>query len=104
VSFLEFSVLDRTQIDEIGDELLSLVDDQGRKRILISFEGVDYLSSAVLGKLIALHKRVAMNNGRLKLCGIKASIREVFEITKLDKVFDIYDDEDAAMAAFRASG
>ena len=104
VSFLDFSVLDRAQIDKIGDELVGLVEDQGRKKILINFESVDYLSSTVLGKLIALHKRVAANKGKLKLCGIKASIREVFEITKLDKVFDIYEDEDAAMADFPVSG
>ena len=103
VSFLDFSVLDRAQIDKIGDELVGLVEDQGRKKILINFESVDYLSSTVLGKLIALHKRVAANKGQLKLCGIKPSIREVFEITKLDKVFDIYEDEDAGMADFRVS-
>jgi len=100
VSFLDFSVLDREQIDKIGEELVGLVEDQGRKRILINFEGVDYLSSTVLGKLIALHKRVAASRGELKLCGIKPGIMEVFEITKLDKVFDIYEDEDEAMSDF----
>jgi anti-anti-sigma factor len=103
VSFLDFSVLDRTQIDRIGDELVSLVEDKGKKRILINFEGVDYLSSTMLGKLIVLHKRIVMKKGELRLCGIKASIREVFEITKLDKVFAIYADEDAALADFRIS-
>jgi len=103
VSFLDFSVLDRTQIEAIGNELLGLVSDNDRKRVLINFEGVDYLSSAMLGKLIAVHKRLALKKGELKLCGIKPSIREVFEITRLDKVFDIYADEDAALADFRTS-
>jgi len=102
VNFLDFSVLDRTQSDKIGDELLRLVEDQGKKKILVDFDGVDYLSSAVLGKLIALHKRLAMKKGELKLSGIKASILEVFEITKLDKVFDIYSDEESAVAGFGA--
>ncbi len=104
VSFLDFSVLDRAQINKIGDELIDLVDEQGRKMVLINFEGVDYLASAVLGKLIPLHKRVAKKKGQLKLCGIKPSIHKVFEITKLDKEFAIYTDEDQAMADFRASG
>ena len=102
VNVLDVSVLDRTQIDKIGDELLRLVEDLGRKKVLVNFEGVDYLSSAVLGKLIALHKRLAMKSGELKLSGIKASILEVFEITKLDKVFDIYSDEESAVASFGA--
>jgi len=100
VSFLEFSVLDRAQIDKIGEELVSLVEEKNKKKILINFEGVDYLSSTVLGKLIALHKRLALKKGELKLCGIKPSIREVFEITRLDKVFDIYDDENTALFNF----
>ncbi|HUS59106.1 MAG TPA: STAS domain-containing protein [Planctomycetota bacterium] len=100
VSFLQFSVLDRAQIDKIGAELVALVEEKDRKKILISFEGVDYLSSTVLGKLVALHKRIALKKGLLKLCGIKPSIREVFEITRLDKVFDIYADEKEAMESF----
>jgi len=100
VNFLDFSVLDRTQIEAIGNELLDLVADGARKKVLINFEDVDYLSSAMLGKLIAVHKRLALNKGELKLCGIKASIREVFEITRLDKVFDIYPDRESAIAAF----
>jgi anti-sigma B factor antagonist len=103
VSFLDFSVLDRAEIDAIGDELVNLVDQHGKKRLLINFEGVDYLSSTMLGKLIVVHKRVMQHHGQLKLCGIKPSIREVFEITKLDKVFDIYEDEDDAMSDFRST-
>jgi len=104
VSFLQFSVLDRAQIDKIGDELISLVEEKNRKKILINFEGVDYLSSTVLGKLIVLHKRVAFKNGQLKLCAIKPSILEVFAITRLDKVFDIYADEKEAMESFGLAG
>jgi len=100
VTFLEFSVLDRTHIDKLGDELLKLVDEGGRKKILINFEGVEYLSSTVLGKLIALHKRIALARGELKLCAIKPSILEIFEITKLDRVFNIYDDQQQALDSF----
>ncbi|HUU69610.1 MAG TPA: STAS domain-containing protein [Planctomycetota bacterium] len=100
VSFLQFSVLDRAQIDKIGAELVDLVDDQDRKNILINFEGVDYLSSTMLGKLVVLHKRIVQKKGKLELCCIKPSIREVFEITHLDRVFDIHDDEREAVEAF----
>ena len=100
VSFLQFSVLDRGQIDKIGTELVALVEDKGRKNVLINFEGVDYLSSTMLGKLVVLHKRLAQKKGKLKLCCIKPSIREVFEITHLDRVFDIYADEREALEAF----
>jgi len=103
VSFSQFSMLDRSEIDKMGADLLALIEEKDRKRVLINFEGVDYLSSTVLGKLIVLHKRMAEKQGQLKLCGIKPSIREVFEMTRLDKVFEIYADESEGMQAFERS-
>ena len=50
--------------------------------------------------VIIPQKKVAMKGGKLKLSGIKDSIMEVFRITKLDEVFDIYKNEEAAVEAF----
>ena len=46
----------------------SLIDEAGRKKILLNFSKVEYLSSAALGKLITLDKKVKAKAGRLKLC------------------------------------
>ena len=66
--------------------------------LLIDLEAVEFLSSSVLGKLIRLYKRARQAGGRVRLCSIRPSIREVFEITQLDKVFEIYPDADEALA------
>ncbi len=63
-----------------------------------------HLSSAVLGKLIALHKSLRANKGSLKLCSIAPPVHEVFEITRLDKVFDIHKTETEALDSFRLAG
>ena len=51
-------------------------------------------------RLISLQKKVTLKGGKLKLAGIRDSIMEVFHITKLDEVFDIYKTEGAAVDAF----
>lgn len=99
VKFLDKRILDEQNIQLIGDQLFSLVDDEGKGKLLLDFSNVDYLSSAALGKLITLNKKL-LNRGQLKLCNIKPEIYEVFEITKLNKVFQIYEDEESAMPAF----
>ena len=59
------------------------------------------MSSAALGKLIRLDKKVKQAGGQLKLCNICPNIYEVFTITKLNQVYEIHDDERAAIAAFK---
>jgi anti-sigma B factor antagonist len=100
VSFTDRKILDEQNIQIIGDQLFSLVDEQGRKKILLNFGNVEYMSSAALGKLITLNKKVNTAGGRLVLCNIDPQIREVFEITKLDKLFVIKSDEQEGLQVF----
>ena len=61
---------------------------------------MEYLSSAALAKLITLNKKLQAAGGKLILCNIDPQIREVFEITRLNKLFTIHDEEQAALQAF----
>jgi anti-sigma B factor antagonist len=101
VHFTEAKVIDQRNINMIGAELTKMVESGGVSKMLVNMENVEYLSSAVLGKLISVHKTLLMNKGSLKLCGIGAAILEVFEITRLDKVFDIHKSEIEALESFR---
>ena len=56
---------------------------------------MQYLSSAALGKPINLKKKVGAVKGKLKLCCIHPDLLEVFKITRLDQVFEIYPEEQA---------
>ncbi len=94
-------ILDETTVKVIAEELMRLVDNTYKIKLMIEFSNVEYLSSAVLGKLVAIHKKVQEGKGILKLACIKPSIKEVFKITKLDKVFDIHDTHEAAMNSFK---
>jgi anti-anti-sigma factor len=100
VRFVDRKILDESNIHELGQELFQLVEEDKRGKLLLNFSSVDFLSSAALGKLITLDKKVKAHAGKLKLSNIRPEIYEVFAITKLNKLFDIRDDEAAALAAF----
>ena len=91
-------------INEILTELVALVETSGDIKLLLDFENVEHLSSAALGMLITLNKRVGEAKGQLRLSNIAPPIFEVFKITKLHKVFDVEKDEPAARKAFLRKG
>jgi anti-sigma B factor antagonist len=100
VQFVDKKILDEQNIQMIGDDLFRLVDELGRRKVLLNFSTVEFMSSAALGKLIRLHQRLVSIGGKLVLCNISKSIHEIFEITKLDKMLTIVKDEQTGLASF----
>src|SRR4051812_46839049 len=96
--FIDKKILDEGNIQIIGNQLFGLVDTDARKKIVLDFTNVEYLSSAALGKLITMDKKVKAAKGKLRLCNIRKDIYEVFAITRLNKVFDIRNTQDEAVA------
>jgi len=100
VRFVDRKIVDGAAIQELGDELFALVEEENRKNLLLNFRSVEFLSSAALGKLITLNKKVGPQKGRVKLSNIRPHIEEVFKITNLNQVFEIHADEEDALSAF----
>jgi len=100
VRFRDQKIIEDINIQELGQELFRLVEADHRGKLLLNFSSVDFLSSAALGKLISLDKKVKAHGGVLKLSNIRPEIYEVFAITKLNRLFDIQDDEASALSAF----
>ena len=100
VEFADRMILEEISITEIGNELYSLVEGAPGVKILASFKNVEHLSSAALGVLITLNKKVAEQNGTLKLSDIAPRIYEVFKITRLNTRFEIYDTAEQALDSF----
>ena len=100
VKFVDKKILDEAGIQELGAELFGLVEQDNRRSIVLNFSDVEFLSSAALGKLITLDRKVKAAKGRLKMSNIRPEVFEVFQITKLNKVFDIRGEEAEALSAF----
>ncbi len=72
----------------------------GRKRFVVDMAKVDWMNSSGLGILIGGLSTVRSRGGSLKLLHVGKKPRELFEITKLDRIFEIYEQEEAALASF----
>ena len=99
VCLTDRKILVEQNIQVIGEQLLNLVSER-RKQLLLNFRNIEYMSSAVLGMLVMLNKKIQAAGGKLVLCSIDPQIREVFEITRLDKLFLIRADEQEALQTF----
>jgi anti-sigma B factor antagonist len=100
VRFRDSRIVEDITIQELGQQLFRLVEVENRAKLLLSFVTVEFLSSAALGKLITLDKKMKAHGGVLKLSNIRKEIYEVFAITKLNRLFDIRKDEPEALKAF----
>ena len=73
---------------------------KGSKKMLLNLGGVDYIDSSGLGELVAAYTAVKNSGGDLKLVNLTKKVSDLLVITKLATVFDVKDDEAAAVASF----
>ncbi len=97
ISFTDEKILEESDIKALQDSIMSVVEQTERIKLILDFGNVRFLSSAVLGLLIRLSKRIYEHDGQLKLCNINPKIFEIFKITRLTKTFDIYKDVESAV-------
>ena len=85
-----------------GDLKLTLNEkiETGKVWILVNLSEVPYMDSAGLGVLVSGLKNTNRQNGDLRLWGLQPDVRNIFELTRLNKVFQIFDDEKAALESF----
>jgi anti-anti-sigma factor len=75
---------DATQVERAREEL-----DRVDSSCTINFENLDYISSAGLGVLLSVQKRLSQTGDRLRLVQLNPHIREVFTIAGFDQVFEL---------------
>jgi anti-sigma B factor antagonist len=90
-------ILDEEQIQSLEKTLMPLIEQNTGVRLVIDFSNVQFLTSSVLGLLIRFNRRILQSEGHLRLCAIDPKILEIFKITRLDKVFEIYKDREQAL-------
>ncbi len=96
-------ILDETQLQGLEGSFMPLIEQNPKIQLIIDFGPVKFLTSSVLGLLIRVSKKVYEADGKLRLCSITPKILEIFKITRLDKIFEIYPDVDEAMVGLRRS-
>ena len=93
--------------DEVAAKIQKCVKDQlesGRKEFIFNFEKVDFIDSFGIGGLVSCYISITKMRGKLKIIKIPRKIRRLFKITMLDRIFETYDDEKAAIKSFVEPG
>jgi anti-sigma B factor antagonist len=80
---------------KVLDELES-----GERKFLVDFANTGYIDSSGLGVLVSLSKKIREQGGELRLANLNEDLRTLFELTKLDTLFNIADSRDEALSSF----
>ncbi|MDD5459343.1 MAG: STAS domain-containing protein [Phycisphaerae bacterium] len=100
IGFTEERILEQKDIDVLSESLTAAVEKADNQKIILDFGNVKFLSSAVLGVLIRITKKIYERGGKVRFCSIDPKIFEIFKITRLNKIFEIYPDMDSAQKSF----
>jgi anti-anti-sigma factor len=85
--------LDATKSQAFRQEITGFVEN-GTKIVLVDLKNVNFMDSSGLGALVLAFKTLRAANSKLVLCSINEQIRILFELTGMDKVFEVFSDRD----------
>jgi anti-sigma B factor antagonist len=87
------------ETDEL-EQAIKKLGEGGNKHLVINLADTQHLNSTALGILISAHSGYVRRGGQMKLCSVDKRIENIFVITKLSLVFDVYPSEEQAIASF----
>jgi anti-sigma B factor antagonist len=84
-------------VEELGQSLFQLIDQYGYRQVALDLTQTSFVTSAVLGKLITLHRRLHRADGRLVLCGLQQPVETVMRRSNLLSYFQVVNSRDDAI-------
>ncbi len=93
------TILESAAIEAIGEHLLRLANEEGRRAFLVNFTGVESLPSAMLGRFMALYRALSDAGGRLAFCCVDPFLMEIFKIVQVPNLIPIHADEPQGLQA-----
>ncbi len=94
-------LLDDKTINALGNQLLHLVQERNCRLLVLNFSTVERLASALLGKIIGVHKKLKAAGGRLALCKVDPRLTEAFETLQLHRLFPLFSEEQEALQSMQ---
>jgi anti-sigma B factor antagonist len=91
--------LDAHNSNELKIEMNRLFEG-GTKDLLVDLKEVRFIDSSGLGVLVSGFKNASTHQGSIKLCGLQTQVKSMFELTRLHRVFDIYQTVDEALESY----
>ncbi len=103
VTFETASSLNDFRNNTLRDSLYELVDQHGEPRFALDLSKIDYLSSSGVAILVGLKRRVETKGGKIVLYQVQPIVRDLLAVMKLDRFFQIREDQQRALDSFRPS-
>jgi len=69
-------------------------------RVVLNFKGVSFIDSACLGVLVSLLRRLKTQGGDVRICSPQEEVRSIFQITRMDRLFKMFDQVDEAVKSY----
>jgi anti-anti-sigma factor len=86
--------------DSLREDLLAHVA-AGRTALILNFHEVEFVDSSFLGLMIIVLKRVTAYGGDVRICCLQKPLESIFELMRLDRLFSVYETEEAAVQSFK---
>jgi anti-sigma B factor antagonist len=100
IRFRDSRITNPLEIEELGRQLYRVLELKNYSKLVIDFSPVEFLSSAMIGKLISLNRKAKVCKSALRFCNLRPEIREIFHFCNLERIFEIREDQAAAIASF----
>ena len=84
-------ILDSVHANNLRREILDLIN-SGEKIILLNLQDITFMNSSDMGALVATLKAVKAAGGELALCSLSDQVRIIFELSRMDRIFQVYSD------------
>ena len=90
IEFANPSLIDPVELEKISQSLYRLIDEEDKRKIILDFERVQFLSSQAIGIILTMNKKLMpLKNSKLVLCGVGPKLMELLKITRLDRLLTI---------------
>jgi anti-sigma B factor antagonist len=89
--------VERTDLPLVEARVRQLIDETDAPKLVISFKGVRYISTVMLGTVIAINKWVRQKGGHLRLSDLSPALHSLFEVSGLTRVFEFHDRVESAL-------
>lgn len=92
--------LDASNVEDFKKAAAPLV--QGRSRVVMDLSGIGFMDSAGLGAILSIFKKVRGDGGQFRVFGLSNEVKALFELVRMQRLFEVYPDRESAVAASRS--
>lgn len=99
IEFITPSLMDPVILENAAQSLYRIIDEEDKRKIVMDFAKVQYLSSQAIGIVLAMHKKLnSLDGSKLVLCAVGPKLMDLLKLTRLDRLLTIKGTQKEAVA------